>query len=327
MTIRYDLATTLQPYPLQAPVNASPLADMQALGNLLARRTISPMASAVAGIAGRLHLANPGALFTATNGLQGAHEAVVRMQGASGIIRLTPDDKNLSAYDGISEDFGLLNGFRIPMDTLLEQDPSNTLVLSSPNGISGRIINLPEVVDLARHFRMVVIDEHLAAFNLRRLNALVLEWENIVFVQRFPFRMPGQRSEFGWILHPTSLGARIREHADSLPQTTIDEALKYGGINTSTAARRVARTKSQLYRELRKLSILSVPYPSWSNCLLAKIERGDRDEIVQQLADRGIAVYAPPHDNLQQHIRVTAVSHEATIALRDALIEINLEIG
>lgn len=327
MTIRYDLSTTFQPYPLQSPVNAAPLPDMESLGALLTRRTISPMASAAAGIAGRLHLANPGPLFTPTNGLSAAHEAIAKWKGMSGIIRLTPDDNVLSAYDGIAQDIGLLNGFRLPMDTLLAEHPDNTVVLSSPNGISGRIATLPEVVDLARHFRLVVIDEHLAAFNLRRINALVLEWENIVFVQRFPFRMPGQTADFGWFLHPASLGEPLREHTGPLPQTTINEALKYGGINTTTAARRIAKAKSQLYRELRKLSIVSVPYPSWSNSMLTKVERGDRDEIVEQLAERGIAVYAPPHSNLLQHIRVTAVNHEATFALRDALIEINRTIS
>ena len=327
MTIHYDLSDTLQPYPLQAPVNASPLPNLQALGSLLTRRTISPLASAAAGIAGRLHIANPEPMFTPVKGLQDAHETIVRWQGRNGILRLTPDDAALSPYNGVAQDIPLLNGFRLPTTTLLEQDGGKTLVMSSPNGISGQIASLPEIVDLARHFRLVVIDERLAAFNLRRLNALVLEWENIVFVQRFPFRMPGNQSDFAWFLHPTALGSQLREHTHAIPPSTIEDVLTYGGTNSTTAARRVARLKSQLYRELRKLSIVSVPYPSWSNSLLARVERGDRDDIVQQLAERGIAVYAPPHDNLRQHFRVTAISQEATIALRDALIDINRTIG
>src|SRR5699024_12452987 len=65
---------------------------------------------------------------------------------------LTPDD-HLSAYDEVAEDIGLLNGFRVPVDELLEQDENTTLVLSSPNGISGRIATVQEAVRLARHFR------------------------------------------------------------------------------------------------------------------------------------------------------------------------------
>lgn len=179
---------------------------------------------------------------------------------------------------------------------------------------------------MARHFRLVVIDERLAPFSMRRLTPLVVEWENIVFVQRFPFAMPGQTSDFAWMVHPNALRSQIAEHSDPPPQETIDEALQLGGINTYQAERYITRQKSQLYRELRKLSIVSVPYPSWSNSLLARVERGDRGTMVNQLAERGIAVYVPPHANLQQHIRITAVSSEATMALREALVEINRDL-
>jgi hypothetical protein len=106
----------------------------------------------------------------------------------------------------------------------------------------------------------------------------------------------------------------------------VQEVLAYGTMNTHIAERHTARLKGQLWREMRKMSVLSVPYPSWSNALLARIERGTREQVVQGLADRGIAVHVPPQDNLRQHIRITAVSNDATMALREALVEINREI-
>ena len=326
MTIRYNLATTLQPYPLPDHRNDRDLEDLDELGSLLVRRSLSPHAAVSGGIAGELHLPAASNMFTGVAGIDAAHQAIARWRGDDGIIRLIPDDDALSAYDNIAEDIGLLNGFRLPVDELLQQDRSKTLVISSPNGISGRIATLQEVVRMARHFRLVVIDERLAGFSMRRLTPLVLEWENLLFVQRFPFEMPGQTSDFGWVVHPRALREQIAEYTDPLPRMVVDDALQLGGITTYRAERYIARQKSQLYREMRKLSIISVPYPSWSNTLLARIERGDRDTIVRQLAERGIAVYAPPHSNLQHHIRITAASDEATLALRQALVDINLAL-
>lgn len=326
MKIRYDLSTTFQPYPLSEFRNDRDFEDLDELGSLLVRRSLSPHAAVSAGVAGEFHLPMDTNLFTAAPGIDAAHQAISRWQQRNGFLRVVPDDESLSTYDPVTEDVGMINGFRLPMDHLLKQDKSKTLILSSPNGISGRISTLQEVVRLVRHFRLVVIDERMAAFSLRRLTPLVLEWDNIMFVQRFPFRMPGQSGDFAWMVHPGSLRDQIREHVYPLSHDLVDEALEIGGINTWRAERHITRQKSQLYRELRKLSIVSVPYPSWANFLLARVERGDRDDIVARLAERGIAVYAPPHPNLQQHIRVTAVSTDATMALKQALIEINREI-
>lgn len=280
MTIRYDLTSTYQPYPLSDYRNDRDFEDLDELGSMLVRRSLSPHAAISAGVAGEFHLPTDSKLFTAAPGISAAHQAIRRWRGGEGIILVVPDDGALAAYDGVAEEVGLLNGFRLPIDHLLMQDPTKTLVLSSPNGISGRISTLQDIVRLARHFQLVVVDERLAAFSLRRLTPLVLEWDNIVFVQRFPFRMPGQTGDFAWMVHSGSLRDRIQENVDPLSHELIDEALEIGGINTYRAERHITRQKSQLFRELRKLSILSVPYPSWANFLLARLERGDRDDIV-----------------------------------------------
>lgn len=316
--MRHDLATTLQPFPL--PIPSVPMLDsLDALGERLLRRNLPPYGE----LTGALSASN---LWTPSPGPQAAHEAIVRWRGDAGIVRLVPDDDALAAYDGIAEDVGLLNGFRIPVDALLEHDRRKTLVLSTPNGISGRIASVQEIVRLVRHFAQVVMDERLAAFSLRRLTPLVMEWDNVISIQRFPFLIPGETQEFGWIIHPRGLAPPLREHLETVPDATVQDVLGYGGIDTFRAERHIGRRKSQLYRELRKLSIVSVPYPSWSNALLARVERGNRDDIVRELGQQGILVHAPAQDNLQQHIRVTAVSDAATLALRQALIDINLDL-
>lgn len=318
MPIRHDLSATRQPFPFPLPTT-TPLDSLGALGERLLRRNLPPYGSQTGALSADY-------LWTPTPGIHAAHEAIVRWRSASGIVRLVPDDDALAAYDGVAEDVGLLNGFRIPVDALLEHDRRKTLVLSTPNGISGRIASVQEIVRLVRHFALVVMDERLAAFSLRRLTPLVMEWENLISMQHCPFLMPGQTQDFGWVIHPRTLAAFVREHMEPLPEATIDDALRYGGIDTFRAERHIGRRKSQLYRELRKMSIVSVPYPSWSNALLARVERGNRDEIVQGLEQRGILAYAPTQDNLRQHLRTTAVSDAATLALRQALIDINRDL-
>lgn len=319
------MATTLQPYPL-SPGHISPAPTLQALGELILARNLSTRSAAAAGITSRLSHKQLAALWSPADSASAAHEAVIRWRSHDGIIRLVPDDDTLAVYDGHAEDIGLLNGFRLPVEELLTHNPRKTLVLSSPNSISGQVATVQEIVRLLRHFSLVVIDERLATFGMRRLTPLVSEWENLISVQRFPFLMPGETSGFGWVLHPQGLQHQLAEHLEQVQSSSVEEALAYGRLDPFRAERLISRRKSQLYRELRKLSILSVPYPSWSNSLLARIERGDRDQIVAALADQGIAIYAPPHANLRQHVRITAIDNPASLRLRDALVEINRDL-
>lgn len=326
-SIKYDLSKLFQPYPAEiesAPLLGEPVTDLTDIGRLLTNRHLAGRQVGDQTVSPRFPSARN--MWSPTNGTQAAHRAIIRWRNQHSFVRLVPDDESLAPYNGIAEDVNMLNGFRIPVEELLTHDRRATLVLSSPNGISGRIGTVQEIVQLARHFALVVIDEQLAPFSSRRLTPLVSEWENLIAIQRYPFIMPGQTTDFGWMIHPSMFRMELSRYIAPLSPETVLEVLRYGVTNTFSAERHVSRLKGQLYREMRKLSLLSVPYPSWGNALLARVERGSRDEIVAKLADRGIRVYAAPHANLLQHFRITAVSSEATLALRAALIEINREI-
>jgi histidinol-phosphate aminotransferase len=84
---------------------------------------------------------------------------------------------------------------------------------------------------------------------------------------------------------------------------------------------RVKDEKARLYRMLRKLNMLR-PLPSWANFVLTQIERGDTATIRAELLERGIVVHAPTQPELDGTLRISATSHEATAALRAALIEL-----
>lgn len=323
----YDLSNLFLPYPedMEADVSTGePVTDISDIGRLLTNRHLARRQ--VEDSVANLRFPSGRNMWTPTNGTLAAHRAIIRWRNQHDFVRLVPDDDALAPYNGIATDVTLLNGFRIPVDELLTYNRKSTLVLSSPNGISGRIGTVQEIVQLARHFALVVIDERLAPFSSRRLTPIVSEWENVISIQRFPFEMPGQSAEFGWMIHPSMFRLELSRYIAPLPPETEQEVLGYGTTNTFAAERHIARLKGQLYREMRKMSLVSVPYPSWSNALLARVERGTRENMVAALTERGIRVYSPPHDNLQQHIRLTAVSAPATKALREALIEINTSI-
>jgi len=92
------------------------------------------------------------------------------------------------------------------------------------------------------------------------------------------------------------------------------------------AVRRVSTGKGRLFRQVRKLNMISAPYPSWANFLICRFERGNADFFVPRLAERGIDLHRPPHPNLRDHVRISAVSGEWTNALKHALVDIALEL-
>ncbi|MCA9833343.1 MAG: hypothetical protein KC435_05315 [Thermomicrobiales bacterium] len=319
MPASLDLATLIPDFPVELLSDRA--VDLLSLDQILVRQGLARHPHA----AGESWLRSANnQIFSVSNGVGAAYDAIQKMRHNAPIIRLVPNAGEVTELHGNIIDIPLLNGFRLPIGTLLEQDPAATLIVSTPEPISGRIATVQEMVRLARHFALVVMDEQLAPFSLRRLTPLIEEWENLVSIQRFPFHMPGEISPFAWMVHPTAMRPLIQEHLEPVPQETIAEVMSYGQIDTFPAERYAARLKGQLWRELRKLSIVSVPYPSWGPALLAQVERGDRDEIVADLHARGIEVYAPPHPNLRHVFRATAVSPDAIQALKDALIEINL---
>jgi histidinol-phosphate/aromatic aminotransferase/cobyric acid decarboxylase-like protein len=91
------------------------------------------------------------------------------------------------------------------------------------------------------------------------------------------------------------------------------------------AISRVREEKSRLYRTLRKLNMVR-PLPSWANFVLVRVERGERDYYVRELAERSIVVHRPAQPELEQFFRVSATNAEQTHALKVALIEAALPL-
>lgn len=203
--------------------------------------------------------------------------------------------------------------------------------IQSPNDPSGTALSADEAVRLARGGGVVVIDERHGAYSPRSLLPLAREFDNVIVVRTFetwaglaglplayaviPTRLRTRFSE-GTLLTPPAVGAVIAASAtlDDLPAVMA-------------SVRQVRSERARLYRMLRKLNMVSVPYPTWSNFLLARAERTSAPSLTAALARRGIRVAAVEDDALRgQTMRISAGLPSQTDLLRRALVEIGVTL-
>jgi histidinol-phosphate aminotransferase len=64
------------------------------------------------------------------------------------------------------------------------------------------------------------------------------------------------------------------------------------------------------------------PYPSAANFVLIRVQRGEIDAFLPELARRGIQVHRPTDPRLRDCLRISAGSAEATVALKQALVDL-----
>lgn len=209
---------------------------------------------------------------------------------------------------------------RIPRDA--------TVIVQSPNDPTGILLAPANAVRLARSAALVVIDERHGAYSPRSLRPMVGEFTNIVLLRTFETWAGLGGLPLAYAVAPARLSIRLSEAAIRPPASgavlaalaTFDD-LDYMNATVD----RIRNEKSHLYRTLRKLNMIR-PFPSWANFLMARIERGDPDHIDAQLRARGIAWRYPAADDLPGFARISAVTPDATVALKMALIEIAADL-
>ena len=96
-----------------------------------------------------------------------------------------------------------------------------------------------------------------------------------------------------------------------MPRSTTPGLLNF-------AVARIKDEKARMYRMLRKLNMVR-PMPSWANFVLVRVERGDPSLYPDELLKREIRIHVPEQPELAGYFRISAVSHDATAALRAAL--------
>jgi histidinol-phosphate aminotransferase len=204
----------------------------------------------------------------------------------------------------------------------------STSVVMSPNDPTGTLLDLHELVRLSRQSATVVIDERHGAYTPRTTAPLAREFENVVVLQSMEWWGGLQEHPLAWAICPPSVGERLQE---TLAATPLDRSALVAARATLDdwtwmrhMLRHVTGEKGRLYRQLRKLNMLHQPYPSWANFVLVRFARGGVDYFVPRLEEQGIRVFVPDQDILPDHMRVSAVSAEATDRLKRTLIDIAL---
>jgi histidinol-phosphate aminotransferase len=222
-------------------------------------------------------------------------------------------------------------GFSLPIEPIVQRLPRGaTAVVMSPNDPTGTVMTVQETVRLSRQTSLVVIDQRHAAYSPRTLAPLVREFDNLVLLQTFETFAGLTAYPLAWAIAPPAIAREIaaRGRPSGLARISVVAGLAAIDANAEIQAtvRRVMVEKGRLFRQLRKLSMISPPYPSWSNFLLARIERGSSAFFVPRLAERGISVFEVDSPKLPNHLRISGVSMAATTALKQALIDSALDL-
>jgi histidinol-phosphate aminotransferase len=203
--------------------------------------------------------------------------------------------------------------------------PPNALTfVQHPNDPTGTPATVHDVVRMTRRSRLVVVDERHAAYGARTMLPLVREFDRILVLRTFETWAGLSSLPVAYAVGSPDVIAAIRSQrlvrtpAGSLlaAHATLDDAR-----SLRLAVTQIKDEKARLYRMLRKMNVVR-PMPSWSNFVLTRIERGDPDLVLSELIKREIRVFEPDQPELSGYLRISAVSHEATAALRSALVEL-----
>ncbi|MDQ3044145.1 MAG: aminotransferase class I/II-fold pyridoxal phosphate-dependent enzyme [Chloroflexota bacterium] len=211
---------------------------------------------------------------------------------------------------------------RVPM--------GGTALVTSPNDPTGTILGSQDAIRLTRRCDLVVVDERHGEYSARTMVPFVRECDNLIVLRTFETWAGLSGLPLAFAVAPPKLAAELVafRRAGGLATSAIIAAT--ATLNdfayVRATVRRVREERSRLYRMLRKLNMVSCPYPSWANFLLVRVERGDSETISRELARRDIQVYPPPQPELANHLRISATCPESTHALKLALIEIALSL-
>jgi histidinol-phosphate aminotransferase len=278
----------------------------------------------------------PASWVVLANGIDDLHAMIARWRSEHGpLITFPPSNPDLEAwigqYGGQVERIPRLSGFRLPIEVGDSGLPRGaTALVMSPNDPSGSIISVQDVVRLVRQCAVVVIDERHAAYSSRSILPLAREFESLIVVQTMETFAGLTSLPLAWAVAPPKMAREIERQGRPSGVSRLPLVAALATLDDQDHVMRtvqwVMHEKSRLFRQIRKLNMISPPYPSWGNFLLCRFERGSSDFFVPRLAERGIDVYRPPHPNLRDHVRISAVSAESTQALKKALIDIALEL-
>ena len=202
--------------------------------------------------------------------------------------------------------------------------PKALTVLQHPNDPTGTPTTVQDAVRMIRRSQLLVVDERHIGYGARTLLPLVREFDRVVVLRTFETWAGLASLPIAYAIGSPEAIRRIRLNqlvrVSAAPliaaHATLDDPR-----GTSSAVTRIKDEKARMYRMLRKLNMVR-PMPSWANFVLVRSERGDPSILTDELLKRDIRVHVPEQPELSGYYRISAVSHDATAALRAALIDL-----
>ena len=209
-------------------------------------------------------------------------------------------------------------------DANAEIPKSATAIVQSPNDPTGILLAPANAVRLTRLADLAIVDERHGSYSPRSLRAMIGEFTNLVVLKTFETWAGLSGLPLAYAIAPPRLAAQFAEAAIRplasggalAADATLDD-LAY----VEATVERICNEKGHLFRMLRKLNMIR-PFPSWANFLMARIERGDAAHFDAELRARGIIWRSPAAPELPGFVRISASTPDATVALKNALIDI-----
>jgi histidinol-phosphate aminotransferase len=278
----------------------------------------------------------PASWVTLANGIDELHAMIAAWRGTAGpLVLFPPTDPGLThwlqAHADQVESIPRGPHFAVPVSAEGGTLPrGSTAVVMSPNDPTGTILHTHEAVRLSRQCTFLVVDERHGGYSPRTAIPLAREFENVIVLQTFETWASLPALPLAWAIAPPQVTRELARFGrpSGIARLPLVAALAtlhdYDAVRLSL--RRVMSEKGRLFRQMRKLSMVSPPYPSWANFLLLRVERGTADFFVPRLHDLGVEVFPVANPELPNHFRASAVSADATNALKHALIELALEV-
>jgi histidinol-phosphate aminotransferase len=268
----------------------------------------------------RYHRVSPESVVTA-GGIGTLLLALFQHFRSVGPLVVCPPAGNQAGRLGMEAGCELLS---LPHAAMPEQTGPHVTYRMSPDDPTGAQLRLQEAVSMARASSYLIIDERHSAYAARDHLPLHREFDNVILVRTLETWGGLTELPVAYAIASPAIVTSLRRHELAHP---IDSSSLLAGIASfeeagylSAAARRVAQERVELIRSLRKLNMLR-PFPSAANFVLARLERGNRDDLQAFLEERGIIVHYPESPGLEDAIRISAISATATRNLTDALID------
>jgi len=188
------------------------------------------------------------------------------------------------------------------------RDNTKVIFVTSPNNPTGNLISEPDLKELLRHGRLVVLDEAYSEFSGSTLVSLVRDNPNLVVLRTASkwCGLAGLRLGYG-IMNPEILGRLMSIKQPYNINTAAEIALIASLEDLPALKRNIEQIIIERDRLFENLTLIdnAEPYPSDGNFILCGFSGIAAKDVYQSLASKGIFVRYFDLPELRDYIRIS----------------------